>query len=170
MAARSTGLICDLGCGPGHVARYLAQRGAHVVGVDLSDEMVVVARRRNPGLRFEQGNMLDLAGVADAAFAAVVAMYSLIHIDRPQVPIALAEMHRVVAPGGILAVAVHGGAGEILYDEFLGHPVPFTGTYFQLDELAGLVTTADFTVEQSIERAPYPEEGQTPRLYVVART
>jgi SAM-dependent methyltransferase len=168
VARRAHGVICDLGCGPGHVARYLAEHGADVIGVDLSAEMVALARRLNPGLRFEQGNMLDLDGVEDGAWAAVVALYSLIHIERSRVPEALSEMHRVLQRGGILVVGVHGGEGEIRHDEFLGHPVPFTGTFFELDELRAFVESAGFAIERAVERAPYAEEGATQRVYVVA--
>src|SRR5688500_12104082 len=42
--------ICDMGCGPAHVARYLRDRGVKVIGVDLSPEMVEQARRLNPEL------------------------------------------------------------------------------------------------------------------------
>ena len=44
--------ICDLGCGPGQVARYLGERGATACGIDLSAAMVAGAARRNPGLAF----------------------------------------------------------------------------------------------------------------------
>lgn len=167
IAATVTGTICDLGCGPGHLARYLADRGADVVGVDLSAEMVAVARRLHPGLRFEQGNMLDLDLVADGEWAAVVAFYSLIHIDRPRVPDALREIHRVIAPSGLFAVSAHVGDGEIRAERFLDHDVPFTGTYFQLDELTALIEQAGFAIERAIERPPYEIEGG-PRIYVVA--
>jgi SAM-dependent methyltransferase len=167
VAERADGVICDLGCGPGHVARYLAGRGAEVIGVDLSHAMVDVARRRNPGLRFEHGNMLDLP-FADGEWAAVVALYSIIHIEREQVPAALAETRRVLRRDGLLIVGVHGGDGEIRHDQFLGHDVPFTGTFFRLDELRRFIEDAGFTIERAVERAPYEQEGQTPRLYVVA--
>ena len=165
VAATVDGTICDLGCGPGHVARYLAERGADVVGVDLSAGMVEVAGRLNPGLRFEQGNMFELG---DRGWAAVVAMYSLIHIDRDRVPDALASIRGALVDGGRLVVGAHGGEGEIRGDDFMGHGVPFTGTFFQLDELRELISNAGFTIDRAIERPPYPQEGQTPRLYVVA--
>jgi trans-aconitate methyltransferase len=41
--------VCDLGCGPGHVSRYLWERGVEVCGIDLSSELVERARRLNPG-------------------------------------------------------------------------------------------------------------------------
>ncbi len=61
------GLVLDIGCGPGHIARYLHERGVEVAGVDLSPEMVEVARRLNPGLRFDVGDMGAL-DVEDAAW------------------------------------------------------------------------------------------------------
>src|SRR3954454_23213708 len=54
------GPVCDLGCGPGHVARYLHDHGVQVTGLDLSEAMVEQARRLNPDIAFRQGNMLAL--------------------------------------------------------------------------------------------------------------
>src|ERR1022692_3312524 len=79
------GRVCDMGCGPGHVARYLAGLGLDPLGVDISESMVAVARRLNPRLQFQQGDMLRLQ-FADESFAGIAAFYSLIHIDRPRVP------------------------------------------------------------------------------------
>src|SRR5215217_5619603 len=55
-----TGRVADLGCGPGRVTAHLASLGLPVFGLDLSEGMLAVARRENPGLRFEQGSMLEL--------------------------------------------------------------------------------------------------------------
>src|SRR5713101_5862065 len=60
MRVRDAGTVCDVGCGPGHVARYLHERGVNVIGVDLSPHMVELARQLNPGIEFAQGNMLAL--------------------------------------------------------------------------------------------------------------
>src|SRR5262249_19239869 len=75
------GVVCDLGCGPGQIARYLHDRGVSVVGVDLSPGMIQVARRLNPGIEFFQDNMMSLR-VADDAWAGIAAFYSIIHIPR----------------------------------------------------------------------------------------
>ncbi|MDH6452098.1 SAM-dependent methyltransferase [Streptomyces sp. SAI-149] len=53
--------VADLGCGPGRVTAHLASLGLSVFGLDLSESMLAIARRENPGLRFEQGSMLELA-------------------------------------------------------------------------------------------------------------
>src|SRR5206468_4038248 len=98
-AVAGRGRVGDVGCGPGHVGRYLAARGVDVFGLDLSPRMVELARRRNPGIPFEQGDMLALA-LADASLAGIVAFYSLIHLARDTVARALGELTRVLVPGG----------------------------------------------------------------------
>jgi SAM-dependent methyltransferase len=164
---RGRGPVCDLGCGPGHVARFLADHGLDVVGIDLAPAMVEVARRLQPALRFEVGNLLAL-GLDDASMAGAVAFYSLIHVQRSEMPLAAAELHRVLAPGGILLVAVHQGDGEIHADEFLGQPASFDATLFQPDELAGLLAAAGLRVERVTTRPPYPVEYPSTRIYVTA--
>src|SRR5262249_35090549 len=59
-AASTSGRICDLGCGPGHVARYLHDHGADAFGIDLSPGMVEQARQHHPGIDFQQGDMRAL--------------------------------------------------------------------------------------------------------------
>src|SRR5207237_994704 len=78
---RGPGLVCELGCGPGQVARYLRDRGVEMCGVDLSQGMVERARALNPDITFTQGDMLEL-DAADGAFAGLVSFYAVIHLRR----------------------------------------------------------------------------------------
>ena len=57
---RARGEVCEIGCGPGQISRYLQDRGATMRGIDLSREMVKLAQRLNPDISSEQGNMLEL--------------------------------------------------------------------------------------------------------------
>jgi SAM-dependent methyltransferase len=54
-AVRDQGLVCEIGCGPGQVARYLHERGVAAVGFDLSPRMVELARQLHPGIEFQEG-------------------------------------------------------------------------------------------------------------------
>lgn len=65
------GVIGDVGCGPGHVAAFLAAQGADVVGLDLSPAMIEQARARHPACRFEVADLRAL-GNAPGRFAALV--------------------------------------------------------------------------------------------------
>ena len=59
-ATACDGLICDLGCGPGHVTEYLSRFNVNVIGLDLSPGILKEARARHSEIIFLQGNMLNL--------------------------------------------------------------------------------------------------------------
>jgi SAM-dependent methyltransferase len=95
--------VLDVASGPGHVAALAAERGASVVGVDIAEGMVALARRLHPELEFRQGDAEALP-FEDGSFDAVVANFLILHIGRPER--AAAEFARVLAPGGRLALTV----------------------------------------------------------------
>jgi len=166
---RGAGPVCDIGCGPGHVARYLHERGVQVCGIDLSPAMVAQARRLNPGLDFRPGDMCALE-MHDGALAGIVAFYAVIHIPRPDVVRALCELRRVLQPGGSLLLAFHVGDDALHLDEWWGHEVAVDFVFFHPDEMAGYLRAAHFEIEEIVERPPYPDvEHQSRRAYVIAR-
>jgi SAM-dependent methyltransferase len=168
-AVRGVGPVCDMGCGPGHVTRYLHEQGAEVCGIDLSPKMVERARELNPGIEFRTGDMVTL-GIADAAWAGIVAFYSLIHIRRDEMVRTLSELRRVLRSGGLLLLAFHIGGETMHLDEMWGHPVCVDFFFFQPAEMAGFLGVAGFQIEEMIEREPYPEvEHQSRRAYIFAR-
>jgi uncharacterized protein len=116
---------------------------------------------------FTEGDMTAL-DLPDGSCTGIVCFYALIHIPRAQVPIALAEMRRVLVRGGALLLAVHGGQGSLHADEMVGQPADLDVTLFSLAELCGLVRGADLAVVEAHERAPYEMEHPTTRLYVWA--
>jgi SAM-dependent methyltransferase len=98
------GPVADVGCGPGHVTAYLRGRGVDAFGVDLSPRLVAAARAANPEVRFDVGDM----GALDAtsgSLAGVLTNYSLLHTPPDVLPTTLAELSRVLAPGGYLLAA-----------------------------------------------------------------
>ncbi len=101
------GLVADVGCGPGHVTAYLRDRSVDAFGVDLSPRLVAAAREANPGVRFDVGDMNDLGalGIGTGSLAGVLANYSVIHTPPDALPATLAELARVLAPGGHLLVS-----------------------------------------------------------------
>ncbi len=164
------GPVCDVGCGPGQVARYLRDRGVETCGVDLSAEMVRQARLLNPDIPFAQGDMLDLAGVADGSYGGVAAFYSVLHVPRESVVKALGELRRVLAPGGVLLVAFHLGRETVHRDEWLGKEVSVDFHFFEREEMKGYLRAAGFSLEEVVERDPYPEvEYPSRRAYIFAR-
>lgn len=100
--------VLDVGCGTGVLAREAAKRAGaegHVIGLDLNEGMLAVARRRRPEIEWRQGDAASLP-FEDGAFDAVVSQFMLMFCPDPVA--ALREMWRVLGPGGRLAVAVCG--------------------------------------------------------------
>jgi 2-polyprenyl-6-hydroxyphenyl methylase / 3-demethylubiquinone-9 3-methyltransferase len=92
------GRVLDAGCGGGLVARGLAEAGARVVGVDRLPACLLVARRAVPA-RFQPAvGQLERLPFADDIFDVVVAADVLEHV--PDLPAAVAELARVLRPGG----------------------------------------------------------------------
>ena len=167
-AVAGRGEVWDVGCGAaGHLTRYLADRGATASGADLSPGSVAVARRCQPGLTFLVADMCGLPA-GDASLAGIVAFYSMIHLPRTRIPAALAEFRRALGPGGALLAAMHGGTGEIGSDEAFGLPVPVRATLVSLDEIAAMAESAGLEIRERHERAPYPGEYPSQRLYLWA--
>jgi SAM-dependent methyltransferase len=166
-SVRGEGVVCELGCGPGQIARYLKDRGVDIRGVDLSAEMVKVASRLNPDISFSQGDMLDLR-VPDDSLAAIVLFYSIIHIKREDVTRAFQEISRVLTHGGKLLLSFHGGEGEIHRDEWYGQPLSIDFRLFQSSEMAGYLEAAGFQDITIVEREPYDFEHPTKRIYISA--
>jgi SAM-dependent methyltransferase len=100
---RAANRVLDAGCGPGNLSAAAATRGASVVGTDLSQVMVALARSRHPELEFRQADAERLP-FPDGTFDAVVANLLIPHLPRPEA--AIAELARVLKPGGRLAVSM----------------------------------------------------------------
>ncbi len=165
---RGLGPVADLGCGPGHVTRYLHDRGIPALGIDLSGEMVVQAQRLNPGLTFRQGTILDL-DVDEAAWGGIVAFYSIIHLEPDELSRAFAEFRRALRPGGRLLLAFHAGTETRHLDEWWGEPVSLDFHFFLPEAIEDRLTAAGFTVEARVEREPYTDvEVETRRAYLLA--
>ena len=167
------GPVCDLGCGPGQIARYLHeqwhQRGLDVFGIDLSPAMVEQARALNPGLRFEQGTMLAL-DLPDGQLGGIAAFYSIVNVLREDQPRAFAELWRVLKPGGWLLVAFHVGDRDIHLEEWWDTLVSVDFYFFDPAEIEARLTEAGFVVEERHLREPYPEvEHPSRRAYLLAR-
>lgn len=101
-AARGHARALDVGCGEGRFCRMLRAEAINAVGIDPTETLIAEARRRDPAgdYRIGRGEALEFA---DGDFDLVVSYLSL--IDIPDASAAIAEMVRVLAPGGTLLIA-----------------------------------------------------------------
>jgi ubiquinone/menaquinone biosynthesis C-methylase UbiE len=167
---RGKGVACDLGCGPGQVARYLHDKRVEVCGLDLSPRMVEQARRLNPGIEFRQGNMLALP-VADESWAGIAAFYAIVNFPPTDLAAVMREMRRVLPPGGSLLLSFHIGEQVEHVSDLWGRAVSLDFYFFGVEQVTTELLAAGFEIDEVVERGPYaPEvEYQSRRAYIFAR-
>ncbi|MEP6859115.1 MAG: class I SAM-dependent methyltransferase [Deltaproteobacteria bacterium] len=161
------GRIADIGCGTGHVARYLAARGANVEGIDLSPEMIDEARASHPAITFRVADMFALPRDV-ANLAGIVAFYAIVHTPTDRLP--FREFHRVLAPGGLAAIAFHAGSQTVHVADLFGVATSLDFTFHDPDAVVAALDEAGFTREARLDRAPYPGvEHASQRTYLLVR-
>jgi SAM-dependent methyltransferase len=166
---RGRGLVVDLGCGPGHVTKYLHDQGVTMVGVDLSPEMIKCAQRLHPGPEFRVGTVRTLDFPAGSLIG-VVAFYLIVHFESSELETVVREIRRVLAPGGIALLSFHVGDQLVHVDDLFGAPVNLDFCFHVPDDVIDALSAKGLQVTERVEREPYPE-GEYPsrRCYLFAR-
>ena len=169
------GPVADVGCGPGHVTRFLADRHPGVLGLDLSPRMIDIARDRAPGLSFTVASMLSLPA-GDGAWAGAVAFYSIIHLEPAERAVAFGELARVIRAGGRLLVAFHvdgpdvAAGGRTHLTTWFGAEVDVDVHFLDPAVVGAELVAAGFLIESTLLRAPLdPAEFPSRRAYLLAR-
>jgi len=102
-------LVLDLGCGEGYCSRMLSQRGARVVGLDLSERMIALARdaeHAQPlGIRYDVADAVT-ADLGEASVDLVVAVFLFNYLGVDPMRKTMANVHRMLRPGGHFVFAV----------------------------------------------------------------
>lgn len=164
-SVRGRGTVCDLGCGPGHVTRYLHQLDVDAFGLDLSPKMVEVARTLNPGVDFVQGDFTSLRFEPDS-WAGAVAFYSLIHLGARGLPAALAEIRRVLRGGAPFIAAFHEGEDVLHLDTWWERRVDLDFRFVTRPAVVDALRSVGFAIDTVASRAPYADqEHPSQRLY-----
>jgi len=169
------GTLADVGCGPGHVTRFLAARRPDVLGVDLSPAMAGIAGRHAPEQRFAVASMLELP-VGDAAWAGAVALYSIIHLDPGERAVAFRELARVLRADAPLLVSFHVESAEVAaggvthLSTWFGEAVDVDVRFLDPAGVRGEIVAAGFRVEATLLREPVAgREFPSRRAYLLAR-
>jgi SAM-dependent methyltransferase len=160
------GPVADIGCGPGHVTRFLDDAGVDAFGIDLSPEMVALARRDHPDLRFDVGTMTDL-DLADDSLAGLVAFWSVIHVPDHAVPGVFEQFRRVVRPQGLVLVGFHvGDQTQHTSEGYTGRPINVSSHRRRPATVTQWLRDAGFAIEAELVIGP---DRDVPGAVVFAR-
>jgi SAM-dependent methyltransferase len=166
-----SGPVADIGCGPGHVTAHLETLGVEAFGVDLSPEMIAVARRSYPHLRFEVASMTAL-DLPDGELGGIVAWWSIFHVPPAVLPTVLAGFARALAPDGYVLLGFHAGNAQLQPQSAYGRPVNYDAYLLPPDYLTKLLKRAGFDLIAKVELAgaKHPQAIQLARKGTASRS
>ena len=156
--------VLDLGCGTGvPTAGMLAESGMEVIGIDVSTEMLALARRNVPAGRFVAMDVMELDGSL-GRFDAVAAFFCLLMLRRADIPRVLRRVRSVLRPGGLVAIGMVEGDLDYAPLSFLGQQMSVTA-YPQTDLEAAIRAEGLHVLEVDVEEfepasAEVPAERQ----------
>lgn len=161
----ANGPVADIGCGPGYATGLLHDLGLDAFGIDLSPEMIEIARREHPGIPFEVGTMTDL-DLEDESLAGLIAFWSTIHIPDDSMPGVLDGFHRILRTGGSALIGFHVGEGLTHSSSgYTRRPISLDTHLRRMDTMSGWLRAAGFAIDS--ETLFRPDE-RTPAALVLA--
>ncbi|OGZ29778.1 MAG: hypothetical protein A2931_00585 [Candidatus Niyogibacteria bacterium RIFCSPLOWO2_01_FULL_45_48] len=140
--------VLDLGCGSGVPARFLSGHGLRVVGVDVSGDMVTLARKQDPQGVFFRAEMDEIRWPM-YSFGGVCSFFSFLHLPKRRVKKLIRDIHEWLLPGGVFAVTIVEGEGEGLCENFMGRGIPIYLSYYKQPEFCDMLRVAGFTVKDT---------------------
>ncbi|MQA82162.1 MAG: methyltransferase domain-containing protein [Streptosporangiales bacterium] len=159
--------VLDVGCGTGvPTARRLLDAGHVVTGVDISPGMLALARENVPEADLRQLDILDL-DESLGTFDAAVAFFSLLMLPRGEIPTALRRVHDLLAPGGLLVLAMVEADLDDVTIPFLGSDVRVSG--YARDDLRDVLEDNGFDVDDLRDLTYAPAtDGAPPEVELFA--
>jgi ubiquinone/menaquinone biosynthesis C-methylase UbiE len=161
--------VCEIGCGPGEISTYLRYKRINVIGIDISEEMIRVAKELNPHIDFQVGNVFAL-NFADNYFSGVLAPFLFVNYEIDELKDAFFEIKRVLAPDGIFYLSFHEGNDRLCVEEVLVKNNPLEFIYLNVTEIASILEETGFEIIEWIVRSPYATgEHKNKRAYIFAK-
>jgi|SRR3989344_5479509 len=133
------GLVLDVGCGGGTKSKYLISRGLKVVGIDISENMINIAKTEVPEGKFIVMDLTEVGDLEDM-FDGIFMQAVLLHIPKKDVPNILKSVISKLKSGGYLYIAVKekmpsGVEEEIKIENDYGYDYERFFSYFTVEEL-----------------------------------
>lgn len=168
LAGKSGGPAVDAGCGTGRVARFLADHGLDVLGVDVAPGMIAEARAAHPDIAFEVAELADLP-CAPGSLTAVAFWYSIITTPPDGLHAVWSEVRRTLAPSGLVLVAFQCGEGEhINKPGAYGTTSDLTLFVHDPDHVRSGMESAGLTIETFVRRARRFDHESTDQVFIIA--
>ncbi len=158
--------VLDLGCGCGAPDSLLLATRYRVTGVDISDVQIDRAKSLVPGATFVRADMTEI-DFPDASFAAILALYSIIHVPVEEQRTLLRKIHRWLEPGGLALLVTGHDKWTGIENGWLGSDATMYWSHADADTYAGWFAELGF---QTFDRRYVPEGGGGHELFLLEKT
>jgi ubiquinone/menaquinone biosynthesis C-methylase UbiE len=158
--------VLDLGCGSGDPADVEIVKAHAVIGVDISEKQIELARKNVPEGTFihsDAGSIEFPAGSCEA----VVSFYALEHIPREEHEGLFRRIYGWLRPGGYLLISLEAGEMEGVIGEWLEVPMYFSN--YPPDTVKGLVEMSGFSILESDIEVQIEQGNEIPYLWIFAQ-
>ncbi|MDI5950279.1 class I SAM-dependent methyltransferase [Flavobacterium yafengii] len=142
---KQNGRILDLGCGPGHHSKYFSNLDFKVTGIDLSSEMIKLAKKEFADVNFKVMDILDL-DFEKNSFDGIWASASLLHIPKNHIKLILNKIKDALINDGILYISLKEGKGSELFNDIRYGGVNKFYVYYQLDKIKKILKDVGFNI------------------------
>lgn len=140
------GKILDAGCGPGRDSEYFVRKGFSLVGIDLSEKLLSIAKKRVTLATFQKQDLRKLT-FAPEEFDGIWASASLLHLKRDEIPKVLRQFYQILKRNGALFILVKEGTREGFIPYKLASNLPRFFSYFKSEEIKRVLEQVGFVIE-----------------------
>ena len=107
--------VLDLGCGSGYITNYLYNQNLNAIGLDFSQEMINIAKRKYPNIEFLLADFVNIENYFDEnSVDGLIAIYSLYFVPKEQFESVLKSLSKVLKSDGKFLFVTQIGNGEVL--------------------------------------------------------
>jgi ubiquinone/menaquinone biosynthesis C-methylase UbiE len=162
-------IICSAGCGPcGHIEKYIYQKGFKIIGIDISEKCIEIAKSNNSAIQFEVGDFSKIS-FEDQYFDGLVSYYSIIDTPKIYLNKIFKEFHRVLKKNGFLFLVVKEGNTEGYEKEILGIETKIYFSLFTEEEIKTYLESEGFETIKIRSRIPYEDEIKIKRIFSISK-
>ena len=160
--------VLDAGCGNGRDCKYINQKGFKVKGIDLSKEMLLIAKKMVPKVDFE---VMDITNItySDNSYDGIISNCSFFHIPVEELPKTLNSFSKILKPNGKLLLILQEGFGEAMIEEPFRKGVYIYINYFSVKQISELLLKHGFEIDSILkEESPNDLELGKGKLIVLS--
>ena len=136
--------VLDIGCGVGNLTKYIMDKGFNVEGIDLSKEMLSIAKQKYSDIKFYEMNMKEIT--LRKKYDGIMLAYSLFHLTKKEVIEVLPKYYDLLNSNGKILLILQYGQGERIVDEPLKKGLKIFINYYSQDEIIEILKNNNFKI------------------------